>query len=243
MDTIQPPPIPAQEQESKEVQSVANQPKHSDARVALSVTEKRKNRGVTPKGWRHKGPAKWAEAMKLFVGGELGTWQAVADHLGVDYRTVARKAAKEDWLGLRKAQVQRLMDMVKSGEGLSIERKEKDAESLAQVQAEVAASLLAHAKTMQAQANAVSTSVQVVSDRLALARDTDTDSISRRLLALSQVHETLVDSIRVLAGIPHPDKGPGRYRNEPKEKAEEPSKPVTDISKVGMALSDTDAHS
>lgn len=179
--------------------------------------------------------------MKLFVGGELGTWQAVADHLGVDYRTVARKAAKEDWLGLRKAQVQRLLDMARSGEGLSIERREKDAESLAQAQAEVAASLLAHAKTMQTQAIAVSTSVQVVSDRLALARDTDTDSISRRLLALSQVHETLVESIRVLAGIPHPDKGQGRSRYEPKEKAEEPSKPITDLSKVGMALSNEDA--
>jgi hypothetical protein len=221
-DTIQAPET-APEASSIDV-SATKSAKVGDKVVASPIDDTPKPRKNTPRGWRHKGPAKWAEAMRLFVGGELGSWQAVADHMGVDCRTVARKAAKEDWLSLRKAQVQRLMDMARTGDGLVVRKKGEDLEELGQSQISIAQRAVNHAGKMQDQADHVLTSILTVSDRIALAKDeTDTGELTRRLTALASVHAGLVETIRVLAGLPHPDKVQRQPRAKPSQVEPEPA--------------------
>jgi hypothetical protein len=241
MDTIQPPQIPVTTPESQETQSVANQPKHTDTRVALTVTESRLKRGRRMRLTGRISPSIWADAMRRFCAGDLASYEAVAAAYGVSIQAVNLQAQKHGWQGARALHVQRVMDQCRQGTIMQ-GRGEEEAEKLRSTQDQIAAALLAFAQTMQAQAAQSLTATGLLTERLAsMGSNADSRDMTQRLASVSAVHLNLVESLRVLAGIPHPDKGPGRYRSEPKNQPEEPSNPVTDISKVGVALSSEDA--
>jgi hypothetical protein len=204
--------------------SATKSTKVGDKVVASSIDDKPKRQRLTPKAFRQIGPAKWGQALNLFVNGELGTFQAVADHLGVNLHTVIRRAKAESWKDLRTRQVKRLLDMARTGDGVVVRKTEEELEELGKAQASVARLAISHASKMQDQADHVLTSILTVSDRVAMAKDeTNTGELTRRLTALASVHAGLVETIRVLAGLPHPDKAQRQPRTKPVAAEVEPA--------------------
>lgn len=225
MDTIQPPILePAQDSQDHEKplpQTVANQGKHSDTRVALSVKEKRGfcmvTKRATPKVFRRVGPAKWALAMRGFVNGELSTLQAVAEYLGTGFNTVREKAKREGWFEARNKAVQAVLARVGECDGVAVVKKAEDLASIASAQADLATWVLNHGKAMSSQAEAVAALVQSQAMRVAeLEPKQEGAEMVRRMAALNTVHCSLVDTIRVLAGLPHPDRQPRQAIAKPK---------------------------
>lgn len=225
MDTIQPPILdPAQDSPSPDLpdaQTIANQGKHSDTRVALSVKEKRGfcmvTKRATPKVFRRVGPAKWALAMRGFVNGELATLQAVAEYLGTGFNTVREKAKREGWFEARNKAVQAVLAKVGECDGVAVVKKAEDLASIASAQADLATWVLNHGKAMSSQAEAVAALVQSQAMRVAeLEPKQEGAEMVRRMSALNTVHCSLVDTIRVLAGLPHPDRQPRQTITKPK---------------------------
>ena len=211
MDTPEPTSAPAQEQgQALETGNVndCKSTKMGDTRVALTLTEKvkeRARRGRRMKLSNHVSPSTWADAMRRYVIGELSSLQDVALTYGVNIQTVSKRAVPGKWADARMAHVQRVMEQCRAGAMLG-SRDEQAETRLRTAQDQVADALMAYAKTMQAQAQSSLTATALLIDRVSgLGPSTDSTDMTRRLASVAAVHAQLVESLRILAGIPNPD--------------------------------------
>jgi hypothetical protein len=151
----------------------------------------------------------WAEAMRRYVSAELPSLDHVARHLGCHRSAVARRAAAGDWRRLRREHGQRIETTVRDMGPMVGSRTVVGDTALATAQTAIGTALMAHAQTVLPQLSQLMSGISDAAARLSSAgTETDTDRLARRLTALSSAHAQTIDSLRVLAGLPHPDKAP-----------------------------------
>ena len=181
----------------------------NDRNVVIGGKKQRSNvryRGIVPPSYRRIGPAKWAIVMGMYVSGELSTLRAVAEHLGCGINTVTVRSDREGWREVRDKSVKAVLDKVRECDGVIVARTVESVASIASAQSELVSRLLNHGRSMCDRADDLLSLIQSQSLRLDSYSPCEISPEStRRFTTLSQVHLSIVDTIRVLAGLPHPD--------------------------------------
>lgn len=205
------PPIPTEPQPgatrvSRNRRGPQRPPIHPNARRALS--RRSSLRAQVP-------PPVWAEACARYVSGELTTYQAVADCYGINHANVYTRAKREKWQDLRSARMEKLKAMAGEGMAHSLTPTGNQVADLASVQTDLARSVLAHGSALAATLPDLLMDVAKVRAKLVGAMpETDTSHLAARLSALVGAMTETVDTVRVLAGIPHPDKAKPKAQTE-----------------------------
>ena len=226
------PPVPTEPQHgatrvSRNRRGPVKPPIHPNARRALS--RRSSLRAQVP-------PPVWAEACARYVSGELTTYQAVADCYGINHANVFTRAKREKWQELRSARMEKLKAL--AGEGLvhSLLPNASQVADLASVQSGLAQSVLAHGSALAATLPDLMMDLAKVRAKLVGAMpETDTSHLAARLSALVGAMTETVDTVRVLAGIPHPDKAKPKAQTEaePAKRQSAPDSEATDFGPVG----------
>ncbi len=149
-------------------------------------------------------PVKWALIRTQFVKGELFSLSEVARVTGIARSAVMRRAEREGWLAQRNRHAERLVAKLESETGDSLVVPSQDAvlaQSVADAQALSARSLLALTPDLIQELQSISA---LVSTLIATGHAQDL----ARLPPLIALRESTTEQIRILSGLPNPDRIP-----------------------------------
>lgn len=143
----------------------------------------------------------------MFVSGQLPTIEAVREHLGVSLYAVENQARMNKWMEARDHRVSQLIARVSELPPLSVERSREGLEEIAKLQEELAKSLIGSASRLQAiRDNAAAVADSLIARLASIDPGANREGIESRLASVMAVSDSLSEQLRILAGLPDPDK-------------------------------------
>jgi hypothetical protein len=153
--------------------------------------------------------------MELFVSGQLTTHEAVAEQLRVSLGAVQKQSHKFGWVEARKRRVEQLVARVAELPPLQVERSKEGLEEIAKLQEQLAKSLLASAVKMQeVRDHAIDVENGLLTRLASIDPGAHRDGLQERLACVQSLEQSLSENLRVLAGLPHPDKMPRQLQRQ-----------------------------
>lgn len=236
MDTIQPPILEPSETKNTDTQSAANQPKHSDTRVALSVTEKESFEAVQmrdepapyrvnttsttlglpkpvlrqnqPRKTARKqiSPTTWVQGMQHYVMGKVSCVDDVAEYIGCSISRVRAKAQAEGWTKMRDEYAAKLKEHVQQMPRMEWEIGKEELERLGGIQVTLADKTFVLGHSSASVIEQATAAIEGLILRLPESQSDAASLIATKLNALVSVRSVFLSELRILAGLPDPDK-------------------------------------